>query len=521
MADFTPVGTQIKPPQGMSLGEMVNMANAAQQYQQAQQMNPVQLERAQTELGRLKTLLPLEVSRATSEAGRSGIEYNVAGETAGPRISQAQSAADTAATEALKAKYGLDTQQHGDFAKILGGFAYDKRLSPDSLKNNPTAAVDVMHDIIQEARASGIPEKSLSLITAPGMTIASSNRTAFPDYLQNMIRKGMSPAEQRTAGLEKVETTPSGQVIRTTPATYGNQPKVSFETPGGIAPAPSTIEISGIKYFVKPPQTAGGAPVLTPVPAPTSSAAPAVTAPQPSSKAAQSMPEQPTSKLVNEDMPVPKGGIPQMNTQQQVRYDAGQKMFADAASGNQTAADQGVILNSIKQTLAQAQSSKPGQLLRQGGKFLAGNEQLDTLLKDLAQNQLLQAKMMGGVDSVNAQNTVAVANGSADIDPKALAKIIERTDATRLAAQMYNQGLSSYKTKDPYNSAIHADNFQQAWKSNYDPRIFMVENINASDRTPKQKQDDIKRIIGMATPAELQQLKQKAINIRRLQTGDF
>ena len=74
MADFSPVAAQAKPPQQMSLGEMVNMANAVQQYQQAQQLNPVQLERAQTELGKLKTLLPLEVSKATSEAGRSGIE---------------------------------------------------------------------------------------------------------------------------------------------------------------------------------------------------------------------------------------------------------------------------------------------------------------------------------------------------------------------------------------------------------------------------------------------------------------
>jgi hypothetical protein len=49
----------------------------------------------------------------------------------------------------------------------------------------------------------------------------------------------------------------------------------------------------------------------------------------------------------------------------------------------------------------------------------------------------------------------------------------------------------------------------------------MVENINASDRTPKQKQDDIKRIIGISTPTELRDLKQKAINIRRLQRGDF
>jgi hypothetical protein len=293
-----------------------------------------------------------------------------------------------------------------------------------------------------------------------------------------------------------------------------------------VTPTPGFQVIAGVTYYVDQ----NGKLHLPNSPTAMSAAQggnapPPAAAPQPAPQQKPPQMPQPASPasgaLVREDMPVAKGGLTQMNTQQQARYDAGQKLFADAATANQNAADQGIILKSIKQNLAQAQSSKPGQLLRQGGKFLAGNEQLDTLLKDLSQNQLLQAKMMGGVDSVNAQNTVAIANGSGDIDPKALAKIVERTDATRLAAQMYNQGLSSYKGKDTYNSSIHADNFQQAWKSNYDPRIFMVENINASDRTAKQKQEDIKRIIGIATPTELRDLKQKAINIRRLQTGDF
>jgi hypothetical protein len=219
-------------------------------------------------------------------------------------------------------------------------------------------------------------------------------------------------------------------------------------------------------------------------------------------------------------MPVPQGGLRQMNEQQKARYDAGQKIFADASNVNEKAANQAVILQSIKANLSQAQSSRPGQLLRQGSKFVKGSEELDTLLKDLAANQMLQAQTMGA-DTDAARQTSSIANGSADIDPKALAKIVERADATRLGAQMYNQGLSAYKQRDPFNSAIHADRFQQAWKDNYDPRIIMVENINNSNMTKQQKQEQIKRIIGIATPKELADLKQKAINLRKLQTGDF
>ena len=46
MADFNiqPVATQIKPMQGMTLGEMVNAARGMQAYQQAEQINPLALQ---------------------------------------------------------------------------------------------------------------------------------------------------------------------------------------------------------------------------------------------------------------------------------------------------------------------------------------------------------------------------------------------------------------------------------------------------------------------------------------------
>ena len=49
MADFniTPVATQIKPVPGMSLGDMINVARGAQQYQQAAQINPLELQQKQ------------------------------------------------------------------------------------------------------------------------------------------------------------------------------------------------------------------------------------------------------------------------------------------------------------------------------------------------------------------------------------------------------------------------------------------------------------------------------------------
>jgi hypothetical protein len=49
MADLsiTPVAASIKPVQGMSLGDMINVARGAQQYQQAAQINPLELQQKQ------------------------------------------------------------------------------------------------------------------------------------------------------------------------------------------------------------------------------------------------------------------------------------------------------------------------------------------------------------------------------------------------------------------------------------------------------------------------------------------
>jgi hypothetical protein len=92
-----PVALQSRPPQGMSLADMVNMANAVQQYQQAQQLNPITLQTRQAELSRLQQLSPQEIRRATAEA-------NVSEQTEKPRIALAGSQAEKGATEAQTAK---------------------------------------------------------------------------------------------------------------------------------------------------------------------------------------------------------------------------------------------------------------------------------------------------------------------------------------------------------------------------------------------------------------------------------
>ena len=50
MADFAINPINVKPAEGTSLGDMLNIANSVQQYQQAQQLNPLAIQKAQEEV---------------------------------------------------------------------------------------------------------------------------------------------------------------------------------------------------------------------------------------------------------------------------------------------------------------------------------------------------------------------------------------------------------------------------------------------------------------------------------------
>lgn len=528
MADYG-FNTQLTPQtQQSNLGDMVNLARGIQAYQQTQQLNPLQiqqqqqlaqkgaleiqnLQRANDERVKVESFLA-EPSNYTNEDGmidmvRANKEIRKLAPITGADYLKPMGELATNQLAISQAKQNLTQSGKSIVANALGPIAY-------AGETDPNVYIKALNNVIKIdpslTKIAGAYQNMLSSLK-PGQHIPR-------DILREV--QGMQPASEQFTELAKKPTTislgGSVQPATITPSVAGEEPSIKPSGAGmDVTMTPGFTVINGITYVA---DKFGS---LHPA---GSTAATKIIEESKSSKtqpASQSAPQTvPQTKLFKEDMPVPQGGLRQMNEQQKARYDAGQKLFSEASDINQKAADQKTILDSIRQNLSQAQSSRPGQLLRQGSKFVQGSEQLDSLLKDLAANQIAQSKVMGA-DTDAARQTNAIATGSADIDPKALQKIIERADATRLATQMYNQGLSAYKRRDPLNSAIHADRFQQAWQDNYDPRIFMVENINNSNMSQDQKQKAIRNIVGIATPKELADLKQKATNIRRLQTGDF
>jgi len=336
----------------------------------------------------------------------------------------------------------------------------------------------------------------------------------------------LTPTEARSAFAPTSAVTGAGQVVTTKPSIEGQTPEVTYSAPQGVTPMPNIVELNGIKYEIKAPTTAGGSPTLAPLggggqapttprvqnaPSATTQSAPAPTAPSPN------------SGLVLQDMPVPVGGIPQMNTQQAARYEEGNLLKSKSTDLAKAASESKQTTRKIKENIASAAGSAPGQALRSAGKYLAGSEQLDELVKNLAQNQVDQAALMGNSAATDAaRGVLALANGSENITPQALAQIVQRADATSTALEKFNTGLGNYYQKQgAYNGPIHARNFKDTWAQNYDPRIFMVQNINSSNMSQAEKQIQLQAIMKGTSEEERKTLAKKAEIIKRLEKGDF
>jgi len=101
MADYFTGYTNLANPQN-SLADMMNLASGVQQYQQAQQMNPLALQQRQLELEKAKALYAPDIARAQAESQRAQTEANVAAGTAQPRIGAATSEANIKKIQELR-----------------------------------------------------------------------------------------------------------------------------------------------------------------------------------------------------------------------------------------------------------------------------------------------------------------------------------------------------------------------------------------------------------------------------------
>lgn len=444
MADYgfnTNLGPQAQP--GMSLGDMINLARGAQAYQQAQQLNPLQVR---------------QQAAATK----------LAEETLQPEIEQKKTSAESA-------KLKLSTEQTHTLYGLAGGMLNDPRLN----SKNPQDVLGALYEAQQRASTFGIPKEQVEGVFQPLMNVAQQRPQVVKQAINNIVQSRL-PAESQTA-----------------------------MQLGG------TVEINGVKYQYSP--AAGRLEPIIPGGADNGNAGVGAGAGGAGGKS-QTATQPSTTGIVQLDQFKVPG---QFTEQEKSRYEIGKNEWEKAPDIAKEASNSSLATGQIRRYLSQAAGSKPGQIVRSAGQALFGNAELDKLLKNLAEQQVRQAQMMG-IDTKYAQDISNTANGSANITAEALASILERADAQNLAAQKYAQGLKAMQDKHGKDKTyLNTDNYKAAFKTNYDPVAFIIQSVNKSNRPEAEKQKIIKYYESQLSDQEFEDLIKHQKALKALERGAF
>jgi hypothetical protein len=140
------------------LSNMLNMANAAQQYQQTREMNPLQLQQKQMEIEQLKKLNPLAV-RQSEET-----------------VKQAETTTEKSSMELASKKYKAIADSQISMINNPKILAAEK----DPASVNPVELVElVKKNGLNQAKALGIPEDKAMELLQPYLDVAQTNNDVF------------------------------------------------------------------------------------------------------------------------------------------------------------------------------------------------------------------------------------------------------------------------------------------------------------------------------------------------------
>jgi hypothetical protein len=198
-----PVFTDYPTTKPTTLSDMLGNISNLQNFQQQQQLMPLQLERAQLETQRARETNPSEIARLQSLSRQQlGTEK--------PAIIQQEELAKQSQTATQKSLFDLSKEQSGELNKIYSSLIGDPRLIGPNV--NKDTAASALHDADQQAQRLDLgPNKDLILkgLTGPLYGVAVSKPDKLHDALINLNKQAMSPSERQgfVSGTQAVEGT--------------------------------------------------------------------------------------------------------------------------------------------------------------------------------------------------------------------------------------------------------------------------------------------------------------------------
>jgi hypothetical protein len=473
MADFTVpmLGTEIKPVPQTSLADMLGIARGAQAYQQAQQINPLELqakqqatrtseiqlgvaEQADKERRNVQTFFADPNNFQTN--GRIDIDKinkvvpTIAPLTGSEYINK-YTTLGNAQTEAIKAKQGLTQEQRSMVAQrfsILG------RLGVKD-KNAYIAEMDLL-------KKENPDNPDLSRLIDSYKTIWEGTMQSGDDLPAKAIAGAqtlLTPAQQQTQFAPTVTTTEEGKTITNKPSVAGEMPTSTIGMAGGLQ---ANVPTGG-------PVGAGA------------EIAPGMRVPYPVRRADQPY------------MPEPSEAKDQLSGQTyRDRLIAGQGELPQGKRNVEEVIKQANLLNEDLYSIEKG-GGFAGQIGRKI-RMAVNSAEYDMLAKDLARMALSNSTAMGGAgNTVSGLDMAQVANGTIKMPPEKLVGIARRVQADQTNLDLQAKGAQIF-------AQSYGDNnmkaYQQAWNANADTKIFEAMNIYKAISDFQKRKDQIDALLG-------------------------
>jgi hypothetical protein len=551
MADFsvTPLAQTLKPPARMSLGEMLNFASGVQQYKQAQELNPLAVQRAGAELSRLQQLTPEELRRAQAEADRAATEATVSEKTSVPRITQAGATASSAESTAEQDRiklFALKQKKINDSQISM----INHPLVIEAEKNPTAANREALVNLVKTngmtmARDLDIKPDEATKLLQPYLDIAANEPGGLRGFYKQRHILGLDDAA-RTAALQ-----PSGVGV-----TSGIESKVISTNEFGATSVGTAIPGTTVQQQLMPneqlvqdstgnqfiatkdnqgritirPVTAApnAAPAAAPATAPAVSSGNAAVAPKPSAMSQKAAQVQTTANLPDFSQPVPPRyplrvpGQPVFNLQQGEKeaQEAGGKYLRDALANRGSV---NPIIGSLEKIVTTTDQLLQNTITK-AGKGLTIEQYFNKLLDDSKYKELskqfarLQMAMIGNnpqaLSTDAGKQMLAAASGNEVYPPEVLQKIAVQTYGEMQARNTLGTAADKYARKYGENNMA---SFGQMWDNNSDSKVFELMALPKLIKNKELRAKMAEEIIGYPIDSEERtKIENKYMNIQKL-----
>lgn len=421
----------LTPPRTLTLPEILSVARGAEEFRQAQQVNPLLLQQQQAQTGMARTQ-------------------------------------EMAATE------NLSKSRADRVFGIVGGFMND----PRAMSGDPQKTVQMMLEIKRKAISSGVPEAQVEAILAPITATAAHNAQALPQMITNVIQSQLGAQGQQA--LQTPQLTTSGgapALLRPGPGTL-EEPRLIRDA----QPAPASA-VAPVSQGVTPEMMTAP---ITPQAAQTTATMPRPQAVPTDPGYQLRFPPRPIGDIrpmaAGEEAAATAGNAyltNMMTAQGEVP-----KAIRNVSEVIRGAEELEKTIN--------FQTGKPADIERAVRTFF-GEDQYKQLSKDIANAQIALMRSTGGDLTTDAGKAlVARATGDETYPPQVLLSIARRLNGELTKVDMEARGAQKAATLFG-NANLPA--FQQAWNSNADLRVFEAISIVNNIKDPKKQKSALDKIL--------------------------